>query len=97
MSLSLPPGYQIIVYSDLDGTFLDHRTYSCADSLNAFHLLTGHGVPIVFCSSKTRAEIETILEELPVKNPFIIENGAAIYVPLDFFQFPIHQTQILDR
>jgi mannosyl-3-phosphoglycerate phosphatase len=97
MSLSLPPGYQIIIYSDLDGTFLDHRTYSYAESLCAFHLLTGHGVPIVFCSSKTRAEIEPLLKELPGKNPFIIENGAAIYIPFDFFQFPIHQTQIHDR
>jgi mannosyl-3-phosphoglycerate phosphatase len=87
MALSLPPGYQIILYSDLDGTFLDHQTYSFADSFSAFHLLTDKGIPIVFCSSKTRAEIEILLQELPGENPFIVENGAAIYIPFEFFQF----------
>jgi mannosyl-3-phosphoglycerate phosphatase len=46
-----------IIYTDLDGTFLDHRTYSCAESLPALRAATAQGTPIVFCSSKTRAEV----------------------------------------
>jgi mannosyl-3-phosphoglycerate phosphatase len=97
MSLHPATGNQLIIYSDLDGTFLDHQTYSCDDSVGAFRLLTDHGVPIIFCSSKTRAEIEILLEKLPGKNPFIIENGAAICIPHHFFQFAISEAKIHDR
>ncbi|MCU0598559.1 MAG: HAD-IIB family hydrolase [Desulfobacterales bacterium] len=77
-------GYQRIVYSDLDGTFLDHNSYSFADSLDSYKLLCDRGVPIIFCSSKTRIEIDTLQKKLPGKNPFIVENGAAICIPDDF-------------
>jgi mannosyl-3-phosphoglycerate phosphatase len=97
MPLSLLPGYQVILYSDLDGTFLDHQTYSCADSLDALHMLTDHGAPIVFCSSKTRAEIEALLEKLPLMNPFIVENGAAIFIPLDFFPLTVSEAKTYGR
>jgi mannosyl-3-phosphoglycerate phosphatase len=86
--------HKIIVYSDLDGTFLDHKSYSYAESLPALKLLTEKGIPVVFCSSKTQMELETIWEELPGKGPFITENGAAIYVPVDFFDFQIHESRI---
>lgn len=97
MSFHAPSDRRIVVYSDLDGTFLDHRTYSFAESLPALRRLVGKGVPVVFCSSKTQAEIETLWEKLPGKSPFIAENGAAVVVPKGFFPFPIHETRVRDR
>ncbi len=82
---SLPPGHRILLYSDVDGTFLDHHTYSYADALNAYHELTDHSIRVIFCSSKTRAEIEDLMSHLPGRNPFIVENGAAIFIPNAFF------------
>jgi mannosyl-3-phosphoglycerate phosphatase len=78
---------KIIIYTDLDGTFLDHETYSYAESLPALQAATAKAIPIVFCSSKTRAEIEIIRQCTSVLDPFIVENGGAVYVPVDYFPF----------
>jgi mannosyl-3-phosphoglycerate phosphatase len=81
------PSERLIIYSDLDGTFLDHHTYSYAESLSAFKAATKKDIPVVFCSSKTRAEMEDIRQSISVRDPFIVENGAAVYVPKGYFPF----------
>lgn len=42
-------------------------------------------MPIVLCSSKTRAEIEFYQKEMGINDPFIAENGAAILIPKNYF------------
>jgi mannosyl-3-phosphoglycerate phosphatase len=86
--------HKIIIYSDLDGTFLDHQSYSYDDSFPALQVLTQKGIPVIFCSSKTLAELETLWDDLPGKAPFITENGAAIFIQGDFFKFPVHESRI---
>jgi mannosyl-3-phosphoglycerate phosphatase len=78
-----------IIYTDLDGTFLDEKSYSFRESLPALWTAQGGGIPVVFCSSKTRAEIEHIRKATEVRDPFIVENGGAIYVPEGYFPFLI--------
>jgi mannosyl-3-phosphoglycerate phosphatase len=78
-----------IIYTDLDGTFLDEKNYSFLRSLPALQAAQKRGIPIVFCSSKTRAEIEHIRKATGVNDPFIVENGGAIYVPTGYFPFTI--------
>lgn len=80
---------QIVLYSDLDGTFLDHQSYSFQESWPALKLAQANGVPVVFCSSKTSAEMEAVRRETGTKDPFVVENGGAIYVPADFFKFKL--------
>jgi len=43
------------------------------------------GIPLVLCSSKTRAEIEALQRRLDLHHPFIAENGGAIVAPLGYF------------
>jgi mannosyl-3-phosphoglycerate phosphatase len=77
----------VVVFTDLDGTLLDHDTYSYAKALPAMKHLLQRAVPIVFCSSKTRAEQEIYRQELGLFHPFIVENGGAIFVPEGYFPF----------
>lgn len=70
-----------IIFSDLDGTFLDESTYSCALSLPALRLALEEGVEVVFCSSKTHGEIQSLLLGLDLVLPFISENGGGIFIP----------------
>jgi mannosyl-3-phosphoglycerate phosphatase family protein len=72
---------KVVVFTDLDGTLLDEDTYSAELSLAALRDLQRAGVPVVFCSSKTRQEQEFIRSELGVQDPFIVENGSAIVMP----------------
>jgi mannosyl-3-phosphoglycerate phosphatase len=79
----------IVVFTDLDGTLLDARTHSARDAKKALDLLAAAEIPLVFCSSKTRAEIEWLQQELGVRHPFICENGGGVFVPAGYFTFDL--------
>jgi len=70
-----PPG---IVFTDLDGTLLDHDDYGWEPARPAVEALSRAGVPLVLCSSKTRAEMLAVQKDLGVAGPFIPENGGAV-------------------
>ncbi len=75
-----------VVFTDLDGTLLDARTYSFDAALPALGMLRERRIPVVICSSKTRAEIEHYRVKLHNGDPFISENGGAVFVPRGYFQ-----------
>ena len=77
----------IVVLSDLDGTLLDSETYSAGAARKALDLLIGENIPLILCSSKTRAEIQVLQQELGFSHPFICENGGALYIPDGYFGF----------
>ncbi len=76
-----------IIFTDLDGTLLHPKNYSFMDALPALELIRERDIPLVLCSSKTRAEMEVYRKRLKNKHPFIVENGAALYLPMGYFMF----------
>ena len=70
-----------IVFTDLDGTLLDHSTYSYREAEKALRSLREKGVHLVLCSSKSRDEIKIYRDKLSNNEPFISENGGAIFIP----------------
>jgi mannosyl-3-phosphoglycerate phosphatase len=78
-----------IVFTDLDGTLLDAETYSPEAALPALDRLARLRVPIVLTTSKTRAEVEFWRAKLRNSDPFIVENGGAIFIPQGYFPFPV--------
>ena len=70
-----------IVFTDLDGTLLDNDDYRYDAALPAIEALRRRAIPLVFCSSKTAAELEALQEELGLEDPFISENGGGIHFP----------------
>jgi mannosyl-3-phosphoglycerate phosphatase len=72
---------RFVVFTDLDGTLLDHHTYAYTEALPALSKLRRTQTPLIMVSSKTRREIETIRSELGNEHPFIPENGGAVFVP----------------
>lgn len=86
-----------MVFTDLDGTLLDRVTYSYTLALPALRLLQRKKIPVVFCSSKTRAEQETYRKELGISDPFIVENGGAIFIPRHYFSFPFDYHRVWDK
>lgn len=75
-----------VVFADLDGTFLDDK-YNYQDTKPIVNQLAALGGSIVFCSSKTRSEIEYYHKAVGINEPFVTENGAAIFIPKDYFPF----------
>ena len=75
------PHIPAIIFSDLDGTLLDHHSYDFSPAIDMLETLNKLNIPVIFCSSKTRAEIEVYRQKMHNKAPFICENGAAVYLP----------------
>ncbi|WP_342679102.1 mannosyl-3-phosphoglycerate phosphatase [Methanofollis sp. UBA420] len=82
-----------VIFTDLDGTLLDHDTYSFAAAAPALRLLSLKRCPLVICTSKTRAEIEVVRDKLGFTDPFISENGGAIFIPRGYFTVPVDHTR----
>jgi mannosyl-3-phosphoglycerate phosphatase len=76
---------KLIVYTDLDGTLLDHYTYLWDDALPALEKLFLYNIPVILCTSKTRDESIYFRGQIGLDHPFIVENGAAIFSPLGYF------------
>ena len=76
-----------IIFTHLDGTLLDSDTYSYEKANNALQLLKDKEIPLIFCTSKTRAEIEFWREKVGNYDPFISENGGGIFIPKNYFSF----------
>jgi mannosyl-3-phosphoglycerate phosphatase len=74
-----------VIFSDLDGTLLHPKTYSFQEAIPALELIREKGVPLVLCSSKTRAELELYRSRLQNRDPFITENGGAVFAPRGYF------------
>ncbi len=77
---------QYIIFTDMDGTLLDHNTYSHAEAESMLGQLKAANIPVIPTTSKTFAEVIILREQIGLTGPFIIENGAAVYIPDDFFK-----------
>jgi mannosyl-3-phosphoglycerate phosphatase len=70
-----------VIFTDLEGTLLDHESYEWVEAKPALDLCKERHVPVVLVSSKTRAEMNPLRLKLGLTAPFISENGGGIYFP----------------
>ena len=82
-----------VLFTDLDGTLLDLYDYSYEPALPALDFVKRQQVPIIFCTAKTLAENEYYHELLDVHDPFIVDNGGAIFIPEHYFSFEFEATK----
>jgi mannosyl-3-phosphoglycerate phosphatase family protein len=71
----------VIIISDLDGTLLDHETYQFDAARSALDQIRQLNIPLILNSSKTAPEMMLIRDALDNNDPFVVENGAGIYLP----------------
>ncbi|MGM0984647.1 MAG: HAD-IIB family hydrolase [Pseudomonadota bacterium] len=71
-----------LLFTDLDGSLLDHHRYDWAPARQWLVQLKELGVPVIPVSCKTRSEILPLRRELGLDEaPFIAENGAVVGLP----------------
>ena len=75
-----------IIFTDMDGTLLDHYSYSFEPAQPMLSYLSKRDIPVIANTSKTFAELIHIRKEIKNNSPFIVENGAAVYVPKAIFK-----------
>jgi mannosyl-3-phosphoglycerate phosphatase len=83
----------ILLFTDLDGTLLDSNTYAWEPARQAIETLRTEGIPWVFVTSKTRAEVEFWRGATGNSHPYIVENGAALFIPKGYFPSPVSDSR----
>lgn len=73
-----------LIFTDLDGTLLNHDDYSFANAIPMLDYCKSHKIPVILTTSKTRSEIEGLQKEMGISDPFIVENGAAVFFGENF-------------
>jgi mannosyl-3-phosphoglycerate phosphatase len=71
---------QNIVFTDLDGTLLEHSTYSFEDAVPMLKFLKINNIPLIIATSKTKNEVIKLQKMLDINHPFIVENGGGIFI-----------------
>ena len=66
------------IVTDLDGTLMDEN-YDISPAKKTLNMLSEISIPVIPCTSKTASEVRHFRNENGLSDPFIVENGAAIY------------------
>ncbi len=86
----------LIVFTDIDGTLIDFATYSFAETTNTVKAVLARRIPLILCSSKTRAEQESLRQALAFRTRFIVENGARFLFHPAHYPFPFAHRRVAD-
>ncbi len=73
-----PQKAHILIVTDLDGTLLDHHTYSWQAAKPAMAQARTYNIPIIPCTSKTLPETQKLIHDMDLAGPIIFENGSGI-------------------
>lgn len=83
-----------VIFTDLDGTLLNRRDYSHRPAMTALERVGKAGIPLIFASSRTRAEVIHLRARFNNTHPFIVENGGGILIPEGYFPFEVEGEKI---
>ena len=72
----------MIIFTDLDGTLLNQDDYSYEAAIPMVRKLQEQQIPVIPVTSKTRCEVEVLLANLALNDPFVVENGSGAFIPL---------------
>ena len=85
-----------IIFTDMDGTLLNHHDYSFESAIPVLEQIKKESYPLILTTSKTRAEVLIWQQKLGINDPFIPENGAAIFFPNNYKGFNLDAYPLLD-
>ena len=78
----MPTPVPLLVFTDLDGTLIDHHSYDWTPATPALKAIKSIGGGIILASSKSAPEIQKLRAALDLSDwPAIVENGAGTLRP----------------
>lgn len=78
---------QLVIFSDFGEVLGTDGSISSDQVQGAIEQLGREGIPLIFASTRTAAEMVTMQRRLGLHAPFIAERGSAVYVPKGYFPF----------
>lgn len=85
-----------VIYTDMDGTLLDHHTYSFDPAKDMLEYIKSEQIPLILTTSKTAKEVIFWQQKLGIVEPFICENGAAVFFPPKYKGFELDSYPLID-
>ncbi|MEB3268028.1 MAG: HAD-IIB family hydrolase [Leptolyngbya sp.] len=79
----------LLFFTDLDGTLLNGEDYGYEAALPVLETLKARQIPVIPVTSKTRAEVETLIHDIGLNGPFVVENGSAVFIPREGCPFAL--------
>ncbi|MCM1983522.1 HAD-IIB family hydrolase [Lyngbya confervoides] len=79
----------ILIFTDLDGTLLNAEDYRYDAALPILNRLQQAHIPIIPVTSKTFVEVEQLRDQIGLRDPFVVENGAGIVLELNDSRFSL--------
>ncbi|MBF2087345.1 MAG: HAD hydrolase family protein [Synechococcales cyanobacterium K44_A2020_017] len=70
----------VLIFTDLDGTLLNADDYGYDAALPVLQALHQQQIPVIPVTSKTRREVAALRQQIAPQDPFIVENGSAIFL-----------------
>jgi mannosyl-3-phosphoglycerate phosphatase len=87
----------VLIFTDLDGTLLNQNDYRYDLALPTIQKLQTAQIPIIPVTSKTKAEVVSLCQEIGLNDPFITENGSAIFMRKDEQRFTLPSRKTSDN
>lgn len=87
----------VLIFTDLDGSLLDHHDYSWSAAAADIDIIKKRGIPLIYNTSKTYPECTKLQQSMGICDPFIIENGSAIVFPKHSTLLEIIDPQLLQE
>jgi mannosyl-3-phosphoglycerate phosphatase len=78
----------ILIFTDLDGTLLDHDSADWKPAEAALQLAQHRGIPVIPSCSRTFEECMQLQQQMNLRGPIIFENGAGVALPQTQFRRP---------
>ena len=85
----------IVLFSFVDQPLANPGASAFRGAARTLEQLAVENIPLVLCSSKTRAQLECIRDRLGISAPFICEHGAAVMIPAGYFELDLPNTRKL--
>ncbi|UZJ46134.1 HAD-IIB family hydrolase [Marinimicrobium sp. C6131] len=76
----------MVVFTDLDGTLLNHDDYDWSAAKPALAALKKRRIPLILVSSKTDVEMLELRRALGNTDPLVCENGSLLLIPEDLLE-----------
>lgn len=95
-----------VVFTDIDGTLIDINTAEYGKKTKRLiSIMRKKNIPLILTSAKTRIEQDKIRDDLGLTDPFIIENGGAVFIPNGYFpehflkdiKYPLKEIQEMEK
>ena len=84
----------LIIFSNLDGCLLNQENEDYKLIIPVIEKLKAQGIPLITVTSKTCAEVADLRETLGLNDPFIVENGSAIFIPQGDLRWQTDETTL---